>query len=77
LPANDTAPPASVAATRAPAPAHDAGTSYAAPCTSADFARLVERVALAHGMRKCPPEPRWLSGSYTTTRMYRIVVEMR
>jgi hypothetical protein len=78
LPANDTARPARAAvAARAPAPAHDAGTSFAAPRTGADFARLVERVALAHGMRKCPPDPRWLSGSYTTTRVYRIVVAMR
>jgi hypothetical protein len=83
LPANDTAPPPARAAVAALAlaPACDAGTSFAAPYTSAELARLIETVALAHGFtpRKCEPEPpttRWLTGSYPTTtlRVYRIAI---
>jgi hypothetical protein len=81
-PANDTAYPAAAVA-RAPAPAHDAGTSYAAPRLGAELARLLDAAMRAHGLRKCEQEPdelrvrrtqRWLSGSYTTVRVYRIAV---
>jgi hypothetical protein len=81
-PANDVARPARApAAARAPAPAHDARTSFAAPYASAELARLVEGVALAHGFtpRKCEPvaEQRWLTGSYPTTtlRVYRVTLQ--
>jgi hypothetical protein len=83
-PANDTALPAHAA----PAPAHDVGTSFAAPHLSVQLARVLDDAARAHGwtrtpaaqLRKCQHRPSrsatvWLCGHYTRHDL--VVVTLR